>query len=241
MKSKENREATEAQINDFLKNAVSQIRTAEDPYELNEYRKIFRRNVPFSLRSYFAAYLLRYIAEGKPLPGIQSLVRGKFRDRQERFQGRNHGKPDRKGKADKIKPDFQETAGLSEAVKRDEKPAFDNSHPVLPEEASSTLFISIGKNRRVFPRDIISLILQNVEMDRDHIGDIRILDNYSFVQVITEDAEKIIAALSDFEYRGKKLNISYSRKKTDESGSFQEAAAESAETVGETEAVPETP
>lgn len=222
MKSKENKEAIKAQVNDFLKNAVNQIRSGEDPYELNEYRKIFRKNVPFSLRSYFAAWILKYIAEGKPLPRIQSMDKGKYKDRTDRFSGKSFPKGEKRSVSDRVKPDFQESADTHENSRHEEKSGFENSHPVLPEEASSTLFISIGKNRRVFPRDIISLILQNVEMDRDHIGDIRILDNYSFVQVITEDAGKIIEALTDFEYRGKKLNVSYSRKKDDETGSVTE-------------------
>ncbi len=55
--------------------------------------------------------------------------------------------------------------------------------------------------------------MQNVEIEREHIGEIRVLDNYSFVQVITEDAEKIISTLNEFEYRGRKLAVSYSRKR----------------------------
>ena len=89
--------------------------------------------------------------------------------------------------------------------------------------------MSIGRNRRVFPRDIIGLIMQNVEIDREHIGDIRVLDNYSFVQVITEDAERIIAALNEFEYRGRRLVVSYSRKKEDDAGTDTDQ-----ETVSET-------
>lgn len=212
MKPKDNKEANKAQMADFLKNAVKQIRTSEDPYELNEYRKIFRSNVPFSLRSYFAAYLLKTMAEGKPLPRFPSYGKSPGREKNERFTTKTPAKPERRGKPDRGKAESDAVA-WRDHPRHDEKPSYESSHPVLPEDASSTLFISIGKNRRVFPRDIISLILQNVEMDRDHIGDIRILDNYSFVQVITEDAGKIIEALTDYEYRGKKLTVSYSRKK----------------------------
>ena len=62
---------------------------------------------------------------------------------------------------------------------------------------------------QAYPRDLIGLIMQNVEIEREHVGDIRVLDNYSFVQVITEDAQKIIDALNEFEYRGRKLVVSF--------------------------------
>ena len=69
------------------------------------------------------------------------------------------------------------------------------------------------------------------------------LDNYSFVQVITEDAERIISALNEFEYRGRRLVVSYSRKKEDESsadtvseavseGGYSEAGAADDENQG---------
>jgi hypothetical protein len=80
--------------------------------------------------------------------------------------------------------------------------------------------------------------MQNVEMDREHIGDIRVLDNYSFVQVITEDAEKIISALNEFEYRGRKLAVSYSRKREETADVASDSATDMA-SIG-AEAVPGT-
>lgn len=87
--------------------------------------------------------------------------------------------------------------------------------PSLPDDVSTTLFVSVGRNRRVYPRDLIGLILQTTGIDRDHVGEIRVLDNYSFVQVITEDADKIIEMLNETEYRGRKLTVSHSKKRED--------------------------
>ena len=39
------------------------------------------------------------------------------------------------------------------------------------------------------------------------------LANYSFVQLFKEDADKAINALNGYEYRGRKLSVSYSRQK----------------------------
>ncbi|MCL1818806.1 MAG: DbpA RNA binding domain-containing protein, partial [Spirochaetaceae bacterium] len=76
------------------------------------------------------------------------------------------------------------------------------------------LFFGLGKNRKVFPRDISGLILGKFpEMDKNDIGDIRILDSYSFVEVTENLASAVIEALNGTEYRGKTLAVNYARKK----------------------------
>ena len=59
--------------------------------------------------------------------------------------------------------------------------------------------------------------MQRAALERDRIGEIRVLDNYSFVQVYAEDADKIIEALNGTDYRNRKITVSHSRKK-DEHG-----------------------
>ena len=200
-------------IKEFLENAVRQIKTAEDPKELNEYRKIFRESVPLSLRSYFAAYMLKSALEGGP---------------QER---RSHQARERHG--------FPERARQGDAPRAPRAPV-----PVLPEDKTSSVFVSIGRKRKVFPKDIIYLIMQNAEIEREHIGEIKILDNYSFVQVMTADAQKVIDALSGLEYRGKKLAASPARtaphSDSRQEPSGEQAGGEAAESPLEPEAALET-
>lgn len=243
MAEKQKNELNEEQILAFLQDIVGKIQTEEDPLELNSYRRLFKKAVPFHLRSYFAAYLLKQINAGKT-PRIQ--VSSSRNDRSQRSGRRDRGernerternersdrndrseraeRSDRNDRSDRV----EERGSRAEMRQREARPEESKRNrgearatesvkaeprPVLADDVSTTLFISIGRNRRVYPRDLIGLIMQNVEMEREHIGDIRVLDNYSFVQVITEDAEKIIAALNEFEYRGRKLAVSYSRKK----------------------------
>ena len=80
---------------------------------------------------------------------------------------------------------------------------------------SDTLFIGIGKNRSVFPRDIVGLLTSVCSLDPSRIGEIRILSNYSFVQLFKEDCDKVIAALNGYEFRGRKLTVNLSKKKED--------------------------
>jgi RNA recognition motif-containing protein len=99
---------------------------------------------------------------------------------------------------------------------REERPApvtgdADNS---LPEDETKRLFISIGKNRRLFPREIIALISSKTSAVREDIGSIRILDNYSFIQVRDTKADEIIQALHGLRFRGRTLTVNYAKPKS---------------------------
>ena len=61
------------------------------------------------------------------------------------------------------------------------------------------------------------MLIQGAGISREHIGDIRILDNYCFVQVMQDEAETIIEKLNNSYYRGRNLTVSHSRKPEDES------------------------
>lgn len=179
-------ELNEEELTTFLKEAVQAVKTEEDPDVLNAYRKIFKKNVPFTLRSYIAAYL------------VKEIERASF------FKGKSYSRRPAPRYSDR----FRTTTERAVPVE----------HPVLDASESSSIFISIGRSRRVFPRDIITLFIQNAGVSRERIGDIRILENYSFVQVMTEDAESIIEKLNNTPYRGRTLSVSYSRKPEDDIG-----------------------
>jgi hypothetical protein len=83
----------------------------------------------------------------------------------------------------------------------------------LLDEESKRLFISIGKNRRLFPREVISLIMSKTSSEREDIGVIRILDNYSFVQVRDTTADEIIEALNGITFRGRTLAVNFAKPK----------------------------
>ncbi|MBN2351927.1 MAG: DEAD/DEAH box helicase [Spirochaetales bacterium] len=81
-----------------------------------------------------------------------------------------------------------------------------------------TLFLGIGRLRDVGAREIASLFSQTLRLDKSRLGDIRVFDNYSFVEIDKEYADKAIAELSQKELKGRKLVINYSRKKEEKRG-----------------------
>jgi hypothetical protein len=173
---------------------LEKIYTQADPALLNQYRSIFKKEVSFFRRSYFAAYLLMELDRGKE---------GKITN----FREKNFHKYKRTDKAAAGFSQDGETGSRSE------------SHKLLPEEDSVQLFISAGRSRRVFPREILGLILSKTSVSKDDIGAIRILDNYSFVQVKTAAADEIIEALNGRSFRGRSLAVNYARNRKEEAPS----------------------
>jgi hypothetical protein len=115
-------------------------------------------------------------------------------------------------------PRREKPAGNPPAPKGKRPPA-ESAEPArrpLPEEESTRIFISIGRNRRVFPREILGLIGAKTQISKDDIGLINILNNYSFVQVRTGVAEEIIAALNGINFRGRTLTVNHARARKDE-------------------------
>jgi hypothetical protein len=88
--------------------------------------------------------------------------------------------------------------------------------PPLAEEESKRLFFSVGRSRRIFPREILGLINAQTSVAREDIGIIRILDNYSFVQVRDTVAETIIEALNGISFRGRPLTVNYAKSRSEQ-------------------------
>ncbi len=141
------------------------LREDEDPVEMEEYRKAFKKLVPLFMRSYLAGYLLRQMA-----------AKGGIRRRM----------------------------------------------------STTTLFLSIGKNRRVYPRDLVQLLFAAGQVTKADIGDIKILDNYSFVEIEEKAAPQVISRLDGIQYRGRHLTVNFAKKRAAEDRS-EESSTEDAE------------
>lgn len=169
---------------------LEKIRTEVDPLLLDEYRRLFKKEVSLFQRANAAAYLLMLCDQGK---GLRSL---------------KADKPEKRGSG--------KTAGEKRSASRDTASAGENAQRYpLAEEDSKRLFFSVGRSRRVFPREILGLINTKTALPREDIGAIRILDNYSFVQVRDTVAEQIIEALNGTNFRGRPLVVNYAKSRKD--------------------------
>jgi hypothetical protein len=188
------------------------ISAETDLHILNEYRTLFRRGFSFFRRSWAAAYLLMLYDQGQGFnPG---------RDRGPAWsKGSSWGEKYSNRAGGPEKRDDGETGGRA----ADSIPRI-----FLAEEESRRLFISVGRNRRVFPREILGLIATRAQVAREDIGIIRILDSYSFVQVRDTVADKIIEALNGTMFRGRSITANYARLKREE-GSSEDGPGEAAD------------
>ena len=226
-------EINEAQLEDFLKNATDKVRTSENVDLLSDLNKLFKKNVPLTVRKYVIAYLLKEaLKHYHPFNNRRDrFERNDRNDRNER-NGRNNRQERNNFRQERAERPAETTE--APAATEEERPR----HPrvEIPEDQATSIFISIGKNRRVYPRDLVGILIAIAGIDRERIGDIKVLANYSFVQLYTEDAQTAIDKLNGYDYRGRKLAVSYSRQKSDAEG---EATADT-ETAADEEVVSQT-
>ena len=218
-------ELNEALLEEFLSNATEKVKTSENVDLLSDLNKLFKKNVPLTVRKYVIAYLLK---EALKHYHPSNFRRDRF-ERNERFdrnERNSHQRQERNFRQERT----ERAAEASEETTEEERPR----HPrvEIPEDQATSIFISIGKNRRVYPRDLVGILIAIAGIDRERIGDIKVLANYSFVQLYTEDAQTAIDKLNGYDYRGRKLAVSYSRQKSDSEG---EAASEADSAESQTE------
>ena len=203
--NRDNSSINEEQVAAFLADAVKSVESSSDSdiEVLKKIKKLFKKNVPFSRRSYVAALLIKNATTG-------------FRSN--RFN--------RENKTERYSSKREERYARNETRTTERKPAEEHTERAprvtIDPSAAGTIFIGVGRSRGVFPRDLVGLLVSVAGFDRSRIGEIRVLSNYSFIQLFAEDCDKAIAALNG--YRGRKLSVSYSRKK--EEGEENQAAVE---------------
>ena len=110
--------------------------------------------------------------------------------------------------------DQNEGADIKSVLQSEKKN--DEQNNFLSEEESKRLFISVGRNRHLYPKEILALICSKASVSSEDIGLIRILDNYSFVQVRENQAQRIIDALNGQQFRGRTLTVNYAKSKNDD-------------------------
>jgi hypothetical protein len=175
---------------------LDKIRTEADPWLLDEYQRLFKKEISLFNRSKAAAYLLMLCDQGKNLRWT-SMHRGRG-------------------------PAEENYASFREGSSKEASPSKEGVRYPLAENESLRLFFSVGRSRRVFPREILGLINTRTAIPREDIGAIRILDNYSFVQVRDTVAEKIIDALNGMDFRGRPLTVNYARSRREEENNAAE-------------------
>ncbi|MBE3064068.1 MAG: DEAD/DEAH box helicase, partial [Spirochaetes bacterium] len=244
-----------------IRRIVGRIREEADPAELGRLRATIRRSVPFFMRSWFAAYLLKAHLPFEPAAGQPPAAPGKQGGGREpigrqplgRQQVRPRAAAGPSGPAgaeglreserleearrreplgrQQVRPRAAAQASRSDAQAgaprpaRGERPRGETRRegpgrqqaappqPVIDRTGFTQLFVSIGRNRRIFARELTDLFVEKLHIDAGEIGDVRVFDKYSFVDIAAARAADAIAALSGTVLKGRPITVNYAKKK----------------------------
>jgi len=188
--------------------AMEKIKAEVDPWLLDEYHRLFKKEVSLFHRSRVAAYLLMLAEQGKT-PRLFEHGASEPAARQKGAGRNGAARPERGGSRKSKTGDG--SCESQDAMQR---------YP-LAEEDSRWLFFSAGRSRRISPREILGLINTKTALPKEDIGAIRILDHYSFVQVRDTAAEKIIDAMNGYVFRGRALAINYAKSRGEGGGAAE--------------------
>jgi ATP-dependent RNA helicase DeaD len=156
------------QLGKSLKELVETMKLDANIVELDQYRKVFRQNVPFWLRSYFAAFLIRHL--------------------------------NREGRLDQL-------------AKQTTAPQKDRSTSRETLNEPTTLFFGAGRSRRTNRQEIIQILTEKAGVDAKDVGEIKIKENYSFIDVEKKVANSIIEKLDGYALRGRPVKVNFAIKK----------------------------
>lgn len=207
---------------DVLRGAIDRIvsRLAdEDAAELARLKAQIRRQVPFMKRSLFAAALLRAQLPSMSLPGAS-------RDRPQSAgvdQARSGAAPQGRPAVEGQRPGrgrFGRNTSAGPAPQRSSRgePVGETRSEARGSSAFAQLFVSIGRNRRVFARDLSALFTETLSLAPGDIGGVRVFEKYSFVDIVPGKAEEAIAKLSGTELKGRTITVNYAKKKEEKEG-----------------------
>ncbi|GAB4134046.1 MAG: DEAD/DEAH box helicase [Raineya sp.] len=107
---------------------------------------------------------------------------------------------DEKPKFNKGNKDFGKKSRFDKASSRDGRNTRSSKGMVR-------LFLSVGKIDRVRPNDIVGAFTGETGISFNNIGQIDILDKFSFVEVAEQDVQKVMKGMKNNTIKGKSVNI----------------------------------
>ena len=171
--------------------------------ELVRLRSQIRRQVPLLQRPLFMAYLLKSLLPPRSVLTPPRSVPTPPRQQQE-APTRAASAPGRETSPAPAARPVRGRFGRSVEVPRP---------PVESSQGFTQLFVSIGRNRRVFARELAELFTEKLQLDAHELGSVRVFDKYSFVDINPARADEAITKLSGSEVKGRTITVNFAKKK----------------------------
>jgi ATP-dependent RNA helicase DeaD len=199
---------------------IRKLKDDKERVELARLRSLIRRQVPLLQRPLFMAYLLKSLLH----PRSESVGARPAQEAAGRaFAGGREG-PGREVPGREAAPAQGRLAAASrrtaEGGAEAGKPArgrFGRSvevpRPAESAQEFTQLFVSIGRNRRVYARELAELFTDKLHLGAHELGSVRVFDKYSFVDIKAARADEAISRLSGSEVKGRTITVNYAKKK----------------------------
>lgn len=215
--------ASDAPVDPRFKELLDQferhIREDADLERLKVIRRQIRAALPLSVRRYLPAYLLQE-AVGAGVPrtaaGRDRPARPVAPDRKPPPPAAPAERSERAAKAESAAagppappapPAAREDAAREDAAREDAAP------PEADGGEMARLFVSVGRSRRVSRQMLADLFVAKLDLPHDRLGEVRVLDNFSFIEVPSEFAQAAIDKISGETLNGRRVNVDYARSK----------------------------
>lgn len=192
----ENRPENADVIRGSLERIMRMVREEENLDELAAMRTLVKKHVPILMRSYVLAYLVKSSLPAMTAQQTRPAPAGEKRPKPPELRGRQ--RPEETPKPAGRPQDRPQGEGRGKYTQ---------------------LFVSIGRNRRVYPRDLSTFFQEKLSLHPEEIGAVRVFDKYSFVEISTGRAEDAIRRLSGSDFKGKNITVNFAKKKEEKGGS----------------------
>jgi hypothetical protein len=184
---------------------MEELRVPANIPVLHECRTLFRRKVPLTMRAYVAAALAYRFSDS----GNTGSSRQSRKDQPEQKAARPEARKAPQGASPRspqrdIHPEIQKET--------QREPSRENRY----HGEGVVLFVGAGRRQRFYARIALRMLIDSGQVQEEQIGDIRTMDNYSFINVDPMAEETAIRVLGGTEYKGRLLTVNRAKKKEDQ-------------------------
>jgi len=212
-------------MENLIDEIMDELRVPSNIPVLHECRTLFRKKVPLTMRAYVAA-ALAYRFSG---PGNTAVPSQSGRGQNEKRGAKNDSRkaapqdpqreakhppksdPKREAQGEPHRHPQRETQKETQREPRQE-PVRENRY----QGEGVVLFVGAGRRQRFYARIALRMLIDSGKIQEEQIGDIRTMDNYSFINIDPAAEETAISVLGGTDYKGRLLTVNRAKKKEDQ-------------------------
>ena len=188
---------------ELLQEFEEHLRDEADLGQLKVIRRQIRETLPFSVRAYLPAYLLQEaVGSGIPLTasGRKRSASGK----------KSPGGPSSRNK--RPSDGEKRARNMKTAERGRDLPASRADNKTSPMNGETVrLFVNIGRRRKISREALTDLFVTKLGMKSEEIFSVRILENYSFIELPVAQGKSAIEGISGETLNGRILTVDYAR------------------------------